>query len=242
MLLVLGLFQSVFFVIGSVVRKEEQLFSQLTGYVDSVLYQIAGMPILFLSIGMSWAIGQFVIELGRGGKLEQLQTTYTDFRVLLAGRFIIMAVMSLFYYLLLTIPFIQIRAGPGAFSHFFPALLILMLGFVPIFLFAVIVSVMILLARTEALIDLISAVVYTFTGIAYPLTIFPAIVQTLASLLPQTVLAETVRNVVLLGVLEPARLIPFIAVALGYGVFSYFLYSRLEHNVRRGGRYDVVSE
>ncbi|MCS7117550.1 MAG: hypothetical protein NZ957_02015 [Thaumarchaeota archaeon] len=242
MLLMLGSFQFLFFAIGSVLRKEEQLFFQLTGYGDSVLYQIAGMPILFLSIGMSWAIGQFVIELGRGGKLEQLQTTATDFRVVIAGRFIVMAIMSLLYYLAITVPFIQIRAGPEVLSHFLPALLVLMLGFVPIFLFAVVVSVVMLLARTEALIDLVSSIVYTFTGVAYPITVFPAVVQTLASLLPQTILAETVRNIVLLGVLEPARLIPFIAVALGYGVFSYLLYSKLEYSVRRGGRYEVVTE
>lgn len=241
MLLVMGSFQALFFAIGSALRREEQEFARLAGYGDSVLYQVAGMPILFLSIGMSWAIGQFVIELGRGGKLEQLQTTYADFRVVVAGRFVIMTLMSLFYYVAVTVPFIQFRA-PDALPRFLPAMLVLVLGLVPIFLFAVVVSVTVLLLRTEALIDLVSSIVYTFTGVAYPITVFPAVVQALASLLPQTHVAEVVRGVVLLGIQEPSRLLPFAAVLLAYSVFSYLLYSRLERSVRRGGRYEVVTE
>jgi hypothetical protein len=51
-----------------------------------------------------------------------------------------------------------------------------------------------------------------------------------------------VRLAVFYGIIEPARFIPMLVVLAGYAVFSTVLYSRIERALRRGGRYEVVTE
>jgi ABC-type polysaccharide/polyol phosphate export permease len=242
MAVLLAFFQGLFFLIGALVRREEELFAKISGYSDSVLYQMAGVPVLLLSLVMVSAVGEYVIELGRRGALEHIQTLPVDAKLVLGAHSATITLISLVYYLVVTVPFVYVRGGLQAVSHLLPALLVLVVGLVPLFLFAALVAILTLLVRTEAFIELVSATVYTFTGVAYPLTVFPQIVVTLAQLLPHPHVAESVRLAVFYGVLEPARFIPMLVVLAGYAVFSTVLYSRIERALRRGGRYEVVTE
>ncbi|MDJ0274350.1 MAG: ABC transporter permease [Nitrososphaerota archaeon] len=242
MAVLLAFFQGLFFLIGTLVRREQELFARISGYNDSVLYQMAGVPVLLLSLVMVSAVGEYVIELGRRGALEHIQTLPVDMKLVMGAHATTIVSVSLLYYFAVTVPFVYLRGGPGAVAHLLPAMLVLALGLLPLFLFAALVALLTLLVRTEAFLELVSASVYTFTGIAYPLTVFPQFVALVAQLLPHPHVAESVRLAVFYGVLEPARLVPMLAVLAGYAVFSTAIYSRIERVLRRGGRYEVVTE
>jgi len=231
--------QGVFALIGLSMPKEEELFLRLSGYRDSVLYQLAGLPVLMVSLVFVGSMTEYLMLMGRRGLVEVIATTPTDRRIQLAAHSTSLTVVTVVYYLSLTAPSIALRSGLQRLGNLLPALLALALGLLPLLFLGFTIANIALRFRAWAFSELVNSLIFTFTGILYPLVIFPPLVQAISRLLPHPHVAEAVRAAVYYGLVAPAQSWVLMLMILGYGVLASILYSSLERGIRRRGAYEA---
>ena len=183
-------------------------------------------------------------EVGRDCDLvvEALATTPTDRRLQLAAHSTSLSILMILYFLSLSAPTIALRSGPQQLGNLLPALLILALGLLPLTFLGFVVANLALRFRGATVPELVNSFIFTFTGIVYPITIFPPLVQAVAQLLPHPHIAEAVRSAVYYGILSPLQSWLLLLMLLGYGLLASLLYSSLEGGIRKGGIYEVPTE
>jgi ABC-type polysaccharide/polyol phosphate export permease len=242
MLIILYFLQGVFALIGLSMPKEEDLFLRLSGYGDSVLYQLAGLPVLMVSIVFVGSMTEYLIVMGRRGLVEVIATTPTDRRIQLAAHSMSLSMIMVFYFLSISAPSIALRSGLQHVGNLLPALMVLALGLLPLLFLGFAIANLALRFRAPAVSELMNSLLFTFTGVAYPLVIFPPLVQAISRLLPHPHVAEAVRAAVYYGLVVPAQSWVLLLMTLGYGVLASFLYSSLERGIRRRGLYEAPAQ
>lgn len=242
LLFLLYFFQGLIALIASSMPKEEALFQRLSGYGDSALYQLAGWPVLAVSMTITGSMTEYLVAMGRRGLVEALATTPTDRRLQLAAHSTSLSILMILYFLSLSAPTIALRSGPQQLGNLLPALLILALGLLPLTFLGFVVANLALRFRGATVPELVNSFIFTFTGIVYPITIFPPLVQAVAQLLPHPHIAEAVRSAVYYGILSPLQSWLLLLMLLGYGLLASLLYSSLEGGIRKGGIYEVPTE
>lgn len=222
---------------GLAVGRDEEGFYKLTGYWDPVAYQAIGSSIIVISMLIVSSIGQYINSASLSGRLEMLLASPARLSVVLISTSIPMMIFGLVVFTLTTAPLMYVATHTHGPYVAIISTAVLSIGMIPLFIMAVLVGLVIARIRSPILLNLVQALVFTFSGALYPLTILPEILRIFSQALPIVYIVDPMRSLLITGDLGiiglkiPALLI----IALAYGSIGAILYRRFSSALRRGG-------
>jgi ABC-2 type transporter. len=205
--------------------------------IDLWFYQLIGFTILMIAIFMSSSSAWYVRQGLLSRRLEYLFAASINPLIIVAASSITSGLMGIGIFLVVGLIGVLVVYGISNLLNFFLATIILAVSLIPILGINLIVAATTIIGKDpEAISQPLSAIVSTTSGLAYPITILPFILQIIGEVMPYYYAAEYVRAMIN-GYLNLVNLesFPFLFI---YLIGGYFIYRYFEYNfIRKEGNY-----
>lgn len=205
--------------------------------LDLWFYQLIGFTILMIAIIMSSSSAWYIRQGLLSRRLEYLFASPVNPIVIVAASSLVSGLIGFGIFLVVGLIGVLIAYGITQLLNFFLSLIVLAISLIPILGINLMIAAATIIGKEpEAISQPVSAMISTVSGLAYPITILPLILQSIGKALPYYYAAEYVRSVIL-GYFNFLSLenYPFLIV---YLIAGFFIYRFFEYNfIRKEGNY-----
>ncbi len=182
-------------------------------------------------------MGQYINSAVVSGRLEMLLAAPIRISTVVIATSVPMIVFGLITFTLTSLPVIYSAVSSYGFHIVLIATAILGVGMIPIFILGLLISLAIARIGSPIVLNLAQAVIFTFSGSLYPVTMLPEILGLVSRSLPMIYIADSLRSLLISGRPELWGASPLLLIALSYGSIGGFLYRRFSGTLRTGGAY-----
>lgn len=229
------LFIALIALAGLAVGRDPSGFRAITGYNDPVPYQSIGASIVVISMIITSGMGHYINSATISGRLESLLAAPIRISMVVIATSIPMMIFGMITFILSSLPIIYTAVSRYGFHVVLITAAILGLGIVPIFVLGLLISVATAKIGSPIAINLVQAIIFTFSGSLYPVTILPEILRLFSQSLPFVYIADSLRSLLILGSPSLSGIPALFIITLAYGSVGGFLYRIFSRSLRTGG-------
>lgn len=221
--LIVYMFIGVLYLGGRLIGSGNELFSAATGYDDPFRYQLVGVSIIAVSMVVLSSMSQFANTEMLSGRIDSLSLTPVSVNIAIAVSSIPFLLAMLLVFGLSISPVIAYALSSYGFVSVALSIAALVVGMVPVFIFGVLISMIVLVYKAPQIVNLVQALFFILSGALYPIYVLPHILRLAAGGLPITHVIEVSRSLLLAGAFEDGfrgfytlAVLSLVYVALGY--------------------------
>ncbi|MEM2204560.1 MAG: ABC transporter permease [Sulfolobales archaeon] len=229
------LFIALIALAGLAIGRDPSGFRSITGYSDPLSYQSIGASIVVISMIIISSMGQYINSASISGRLESLLAAPVRISTVVIATSIPMIIFGLITFTLSSLPIVYKAISSYGLHVVLIATAILGLGMIPIFVLGLLISLAIAKIGSPIALNLAQAVIFTFSGSLYPVTILPEILGFFSKSLPIIYIADSLRSLLITGNPDLGGIPTLLLITIAYGSIGGFLYRRFSRTLRSGG-------
>jgi ABC-type multidrug transport system permease subunit len=223
------------FLVGSAFGESSSRTAGTPKYENNLSYQVIGASIVVISMLVLSAMGQYTYSSLLSGRLEALLSAPIRVSTVLVITTIPMMIFGIILFVSTAAPAIYLALYRHGVAAIVASIAIMSLGMIPLFALGLLLSLAVAKIGSPIILNLVQAVIFSFSGALYPLTILPEILRIIPLSLPTYYIAESLRSLASsdIGFL-PLGVPQLLMITIAYGSIGSILYRRFSRALRGG--------